>query len=459
MHRTLVVFLAACLVVAACTAAPPASPPPSPAPGTPTPGVPEPSTTPGVAGPTPTPTSLIGMISELRAELDRAPAAAGEQHARDVAEADLALALALYARFADAEDGNLFFSPYSIATALSMAYAGARGQTAAQLAELLGVSIDDAAWHAARNAIELGLMDERPSPPSLQPIRLEPTNAIFGQHDFPFEQEYIDTLAVYYGAGMQLVDFVTQTEEARELINEWVSERTNERIPQLLPQDSIDDMTRFVLVNAIYFKANWIHQFEPDATRDGIFTLLDGSQVTVPLMHTNLRTGYARGTGWQAVSLPYAGGASMIVIVPDEGRYADVENGLDAAFVSALRNGLGDAIVDLGLPRWESSSTLDLAPALKALGVADLFVPFVADLTGIAPVEDLYVSAALHQANITVDEEGTEAAAATAIIGGITSAPELFVTLHIDRPFIYLIQDELSGAPLFVGRVLDPSAD
>jgi serpin B len=340
-----------------------------------------------------------------------------------------------------------------------MAYAGARAETADQLAAALGVATDDVAWHAARNAIELGLLADRPTPPSLQPIKLEPTNAIFGQHGFPFEQDYIDTLAVYYGAGMQLVDFERETEAARQLINEWVSERTNERIPQLLPDDALDELTRFVLVNAIYFKANWIHQFEPEATRDGAFRLLDGSQVTVPLMHNSMRTGYARGSGWQAVRLPYAGAASMIVIVPDEGQFTGIERGLDAAFVRSLQAGLGDAIVDLKLPRWESSSTLDLAPALEALGVADLFVPFVADLTGIAPVEDLYVSAALHQANITVDEEGTEAAAATAIIGGITSAPELYVNLHIDRPFIYLIQDDLSGEPLFVGRVLDPSAE
>jgi serpin B len=457
MRRSLSVFLAISLVFAACTAAPPTASPTAPV--QPTPVGPSPSTTPDAARPIPTPTSLIGQIVELRAELDRAPASAGEQYVSDVVEADLALALALYARFAQAEEGNLFFSPYSIATALSMTHVGARGQTAAQLAELLGMSTDDAAWHAARNTIELGLMGERPSPPSLQPIRLEPTNAIFGQRDFPFEQEYIDTLAVYYGAGMQLVDFVTQTEQARELINEWVSQRTNERIPQLLPQDSVDALTRFVLVNAIYFKANWIHQFHPEATTDRPFTLLDGSRITVPLMHGQMRTAYARGEGWQAVQLPYAGGASMIVIVPDDGRFAHIESGFDPAFLDIVRRGLGEALVDLRLPRWESSSTLDLVATLEALGVTDLFVPFVADLSGIAPVEDLYVSAALHQANVTVDEEGTEAAAATAIIGGVTGAPELSVTLIVDRPFLYLIQDDLTGEPLFVGRVLDPSAD
>jgi serpin B len=284
---------------------------------------------------------------------------------------------------------------------------------------------------------------------------LEPTNAIFGQHDFNFEADYLRTLAADYGAGLQGVDFTKQSEAARGLINQWVKARTAERIPELLPAGAVDSSTLAVLVNAIYFKANWNNQFSPQATSDEPFFRLDGSQVSSALMHQGLMTGYARGEGWQAVRLTYAGNASMLVILPDSGQFEAVEQNLGDVLASVQP---GPAQVKLALPKWESKSAIDLKPPLQAAGITDLFDANLANLNGIANNGGLFVQTAVHQANISVDEEGTEAAAATALGIAGTAAPTDVVTMTVDRPFIYLISDDLTGELLFIGRVLDPTA-
>jgi len=254
---------------------------------------------------------------------------------------------------------------------------------------------------------------------------------------------------------MNAVDFMTQTEAARVAINAWVAERTRDRIEELLPDGSIDSLTRAVLVNAIYFKANWMDQFDPDATETAPFHLLDGSTVDVQMMHGG-GARYGTGDGWQAAELFYYGGPSMLLIVPDEGRFAEVEGLLDADYLAALDGELGSYQLDLRLPRWETDATLDVIPALKSLGVDLLFDPIAADLSGIADVQQLYVSGVLHQANITVDEQGTEAAAATAAVVSATSGPPPPASLTVDRPFIYVIRGGQAGEMLFMGRVLEP---
>ncbi|HUG47651.1 MAG TPA: serpin family protein [Candidatus Limnocylindria bacterium] len=461
MRRLLTFAFVALLAGSACAAAPPATPQPTATPLSSTPPQAPATQPPASAGPSPpsspSPSGLAGLLQEIRAERERAPLGAVDPASlASVAAADATLGFELY-RLLAGDGGNLFLSPYSISTALSMTYAGARAETELELARLLSVP-DDIDWHAARNELELRLIAERRAPEGMTPLTLEPTNAVFGQQGFPFEVAYLDTLAAYYGGGMQLVDFIGQTEGSRAAVNEWVSQRTRERIRELLPPGSVTPLTRFVLLNAIYFKANWLNEFDPSRTAERAFHLLDGSVAQVPTMQGGLRTGYGSGDGWQAVSLPYAGQASMLVIVPDMGGFAGVEARLDYELLDSVRASLGDTIVNLELPRWESSSTIDLQPLLVELGVTTLFVPGEADLSGIAPPDDLHVTDALHQANITVDEEGTEAAAATAIVGGVTSAPPREVSLKVDRPFIYLIQDDLTGEILFMGRVLDPSA-
>jgi serpin B len=402
------------------------------------------------------PVAALGEIVEARSNVARSPAdAATDDQLQTVVAADRAFAFDLYRALVAEETANVFLSPYSISTATSMVLAGARGETAEELASVLGVGGDEEAWHLGRNRLELELTAladfELAGNPDAVPLTLEPTNAIFGQVGYPFKPAYLDILAANYGAGMNAVDFAAQPDASRELINQWVAERTRERIPELIPPDVIGPLTRAVLINAIYFKANWLFQFDADETETGSFRLLDGASVEVPMMHGDEKRQYAAGDGWAAVELPYVGQASMLVIVPDEGRFAAVEGGLDGQFLAEVDSDLAEHLVDLRLPRWESQSHLDLIPALRSLGIDLLFGP--ADLTGIADA-DLFVSDVVHAANITVDETGTEAAAATAVAIDESGAPP--ASLTVDRPFIYLIRDDPNGQILFMGRLLVP---
>lgn len=408
----------------------------------------------GPGGPTASP--AVEGIREVRSDAARAPVDdVGADVIAKVVASDRQFAFRLYREFLATESGNLFYSPYSVSTALSMAYAGARGQTATQMAAALGIDVDDAAWHGGRNSVELKLAAQRPVPSTFVPLKLEPTNGLFGQDGFAFEPDFLRILAADYGAGLQAVDFATRAAAARDLINAWVAARTADRIKDLLPHGAVSSQTVAVLVNAIYFKANWWDQFDPKATAAQAFNRLDGSTVSADQMHGRLMTDYAAGDGWQAVRLRYAGDASMLLIAPDAGQFSDVETAFDGELLSQVEDELASADVVLDMPKWESASAIDLEPPLQALGITDLFGP--ADLTGVSAAGGLAVSNAVHQANITVDEQGTEAAAATALaIAG--SAPAKTVTLSIDRPFLYLITDDVTGEILFVGRVVDPTA-
>lgn len=406
------------------------------------------------------PIAAVGSIVETRSDVARNPpgAVTGQQLA-DMVAGDRAFAFDLYRALIAEEDSNLFISPYSISTALSMVLAGTRADTEEELAAALGVGVDQDVWHLARNRLELDLAAlasyDPPGEGDAVPLTLEPTNALFGQTGYQFKRDFLDVLAANYGAGMNALDFASHPEPSRLAINEWVAERTRDRIEQLLPQDSITELTRAVLVNAIYFKANWLSPFNPELTETLAFHLLDGSTVDAPMMHGSARTLYAAGDGWRAVDLRYVGQASMLIIVPDEGRFAEIESNLDDAFLADVVGQLEEYEVDLRLPRWESASDLDLIPPLQALGVQLLFEPGSADLTGIADIAELYVTDVLHQANITVDEKGTEAAAATAVIVGEVSAPPP-ASLTVDRPFIYFIRDASAGEILFMGRLVQP---
>jgi serpin B len=441
------VAVVALLLVAACTPAV-------------QPSAPTPTGSPAPSGPvaTSSPVADVEGIAELRSSVGRASLdAATQAQLNDVVAADTGFALRLYHQLVASEQGDVFISPYSISTALSMTYAGARGQTAQEMAALLGIGADQDAWHAGRNRLELTIAGAASRPPLISgavPLTIEPTNAVFGQADYPFKSDFLDLLATDYGAGLQTVDFAADPEAGRVAINSWVAQRTRDRIEELLSRGVITELTRMVLVNAIYFKASWLYPFEPDQTAPGPFHLLDGSTSDVPMMHAGPRTSYSAGDGWQAIRLPYYG-ASMLVIVPEEGRFAEIEALLDPAFVAAVESAAHEAQVTLTMPKWESDSSLGLIPPLQEMGVRDLFDPNRADLSGIADASELYVTDVVHQANVTVDENGTEAAAATAVVVGDTSAPQP-VTLSIDRPFIYLIQDDATGEILFLGRLLEP---
>lgn len=356
------------------------------------------------------------------------------------------------------ESGNLVFSPYSISIALAMTYAGARGETEAQMENVLHFALGQPPTHYAFNALDLGLTQRGEAVgEDQQPMKLNIANSVWAEQTYPFLQEFLDTLAVNYGAGIFLADFIDQFEPARLAINDWVGERTEDRIKDLLPENSINPNTRMVLVNAIYFKADWLEQFDADSTRDGVFHLLDGSTSTVEMMNNGVYVPYMQGSGYQAVELPYAGGtAAMNIIVPDAGNFEAFESSFGKETYDRIIYGMQPVSVELGLPKFEFDRAIGLSNTLKDMGMPDAFDPDKADFSGMTGNRDLFVSDVFHKAFVAVDEAGTEAAAATAVIMEVTSAPMFDVTLQIDRPFIFIIRDTVSGQILFVGRVLNP---
>lgn len=361
-------------------------------------------------------------------------------------------------RSLQAQDGNLIYSPYSISLALAMTYAGARGDTESQMAQVLHFLSQDQ-LHPAFNALDLQLAERGKAPSEEEtPLQLNIANAVWAEQTYPFLQSFLDTIALNYGAGIRLADFINQYEAARQEINAWVSDQTEGRIKDFVPEGALDPDTRMALVNAIYFKGDWLRPFDAESTQDAPFHLLDGSEITVPMMNQDAFIPYATGDGWQTIELAYEGEtAAMDIIVPDEGRFEEIESSLDYEAVSSILSSLQPTSVTLGLPKFTFESEFALSDQLKALGMTDAFDPDRADFSGMTDRKDLYVTEALHKAFVAVDEKGTEAAAATAVIVGVTSAPAFDVTLTIDRPFIFLIRDIPTGQILFVGRVLKPA--
>jgi len=353
-----------------------------------------------------------------------------------------------------AGDENLMISPYSIATALSMLYPGAKGQTADEIAAVLHLEVPDETLHAVRNAIEAALAAEPPSIPSddREPFTIRPANSAWGQGGYPFLDEYLEVLATQYGAGLRLLDFVNDAGGATETINGWVEDATEDRIKDLIPEGAINALTRLVLANAIWFKANWADQFDPEMTTVDPFTLATGEEISVPTMHGNILTGYVANDLLEAVRLPYAGDAAMVVAVPKTGSLADLVN---AITVDDLGIEWESYQVAVSLPSFEFEAELALKAALQELGLADVFDPARADLTGITAARELFVSDAFHKTFVAVDETGTEAAAATAVIVGLTAAPEP-ATFTADQPFLFWIEHSSTGEMLFLGQVTDP---
>jgi len=399
-------------------------------------------------------------------------------------------------------DENTVFSPTSIALALAMARAGAKGETASQMDAVLHASgWDDLG--PGLNALEQALasrnatwQDEMLDPPTRE-LALRIANSAFAQQRWKIEQPYLERIAATFGAGVRLVDFVADYEAARKTINAWVSDQTKKRIPALIPEGVLNDLTRLVLVNAVYLKGEWELEFGKEATRPLPFTRLDGSLVKVPTMWQlgGQTIPYARGNGWQATELRYLGGdwttpLAMTLILPDdlpsfESKLTASQLGRITATLESERERLGvitpgtsgemcdmgtyPYTVELLLPRFSAGTRASLGTLLEALGMPLAFTRGVADLSGIHVPESyeeiLYISEVIHQANIDVDEEGTEAAAATAVIGGATGggcvgsvpSPQEVITLRLNRPFLFVLRDVETGAVLFMGRVVDPS--
>lgn len=357
------------------------------------------------------------------------------------------------------EGENLFFSPHSISVALAMTWAGARGNTETEMANALHFALGQERLHPAFNALDLELATRAEAsganPPL--PFRLNVTNALFGEVDFTFLDLFLDTLAINYGAGLRLMDFVNEPEESRVAINAWVADKTEDRIEELIAQGIIDSATRLVLVNAIYFTASWAEPFDEANTTDDAFTLLNGTDITTPTMHGSALTAYADGPNYEAAEVPYDGQQlAMLLIVPDEGQFAAVENALSASTVAQIRDELTTHQVEFALPKYSFRSQIPAKEPLMSLGMVDAFDASAADLSGMDGTDRLFIQDVVHEGFIAIDERGTEAAAATAVVVGVDSAPPA-ATLTVDRPFMFAIIDRPTGATLFIGRVVDPS--
>jgi serpin B len=351
---------------------------------------------------------------------------------------------------------NLFFSPYSISSALAITSEGARGRTADEIRAVFHLPVDDTARREGFLAIDAGINSEDSG------YTLRTANALWAEETYPFLQDYIETAGRYYSANVTNLDFTTQPEASRITINRWVEERTNDLIKDLLPEGSISPLTRLVITNAIYFKGTWVKQFDENKTANLHFWKGPGESVLVPMMQRNDEEaiyGYAETDDLQVLEMPYAhengAGLSMLVILPDEIEAA--EESLDAQKIEDLRQSLTERRVNVYFPKFSLETTYPLAGTLAAMGMPTAFTD-AADLSGMDGTQNLFVSSVVHKAFVDVNEEGTEAAAATGVIINLKTSLEgdETPTFRADHPFIFAILDNDTGTILFMGRVVDP---
>lgn len=402
-----------------------------------------------------------GQLVHSNKSREISPQVTGADRA-ELAAGSAAFAVDLYRQLAAQEDGNLFYSPYSISLALAMTYAGAQGETQQQMAEALKFTLPPERLHPTFNALEQQIAAraaEGEKGGDGEGFQLHVVNDLWGQQDYTFLPEFLVLIAQNYGAGLRLMDFINDPGGSRQQINDYIAQQTEQRIQNLLLPDSITPDTRLILTNAIYFDAVWAYPFDAGSTEKKSFTLLDGASVDVDMMTLpkaqSLR--YTAGEGYQAVSLPYDNHKlSMLLIVPDAGQFASFEDHLDTEQLAAIVGALDWQEVHVRMPRFTFESALSLKDSLSALGMA---APFTveADFSGINGWRELFISDVLHKSFVKVDEAGTEAAAATAVImdAGAAAIDEP-IRLNVDRPFILLIRDEPTNTILFAGRVLDP---
>ncbi|WP_253739070.1 serpin family protein [Halohasta salina] len=392
------------------------------------------------------------------------PSSTNERMAELVA-GNAGFALDLHEQLTAADDvDNVFVSPYSISMALAMTYGGASGQTETAMRETLGFSLSDEthpAFDELQAALDARATSDVPGDPgkdTTDAFQLEVANALWGASDYSFAEAYLDLVDEHYGGGFNEADFGSDPEAERERINQWVDDETGGRIEELIPKDGLSAQTVLVLTNAIYFMAGWQLPFDPDETSGSTFRALDGSESTVSMMHQNLRADYADLPGVQAIELPYVGGeVSMVVIVPDEGEFEEIHGELSGATLFGIFEALGDASGDLRMPRFEYEFETELSQALKTMGMESAFGPG-ADFAGMVTsgggpgIDDVF-----HKSFVRVDEEGTEAAAATGVVMN-ESASERSFDLTVDRPFLFCIRDRPTDAVLFLGQVTNVSA-
>jgi serpin B len=367
-------------------------------------------------------------------------------------------ALDLYQRLRSGE-GNLFFSPSSISTALAMAYGGAAGSTEAEMARTLHFQMPREQVHAAMRALQsFWKADEKK-----QGFRLNLANRLWGQDGYKFLPEFLQLTLTNYGAELSRLDFAKEAEQARQTINQWVEEQTQNKIKNLIPTADVVRDARLVLTNAVYFKGDWSDPFNKKLTKDEEFHVSANRTIKAPLMHKQRRFRYSARDGLQVLELPYGDRSlSTIVLLPDKvDGLADLEGRLTIDQMRKWTDTLRSRDVIVYLPRFKTTSQFEMSKTLKSMGMLSAFDASSADFSGMTGGKDLFISAVIHKAFVDVNEEGTEAAAATGIIMLPTAAPirdpEMPPVFRADHPFVFLIRDNRTGAILFLGRIADPT--
>jgi serpin B len=387
----------------------------------------------------------------LESQLDSEAIAVCTAVRSELVEANTRLALDLYHALCTG-DGNVFFSPYSISAALAMTYGGARGETESQMRDTLRFTLPQRVLHPAFHALDTDLTQKVSG---VEGVQLSIANALWGQDGHPFLPSFLDLLEASYAAPIEFVDFINASGQARADINDWVRDATNGKIEDLMGPGSVTADTRLVLANAIYFYGTWTLQFDEAQTRDEPFYRLDGSEVSVPMMRMQDHFSYAEETDYQAIELSYTGDTlSMVILLPREGTFAEFEAGFSVEQLNEILAGMHWMEVRLVMPRFELTSEFSLAGTLAGLGMPNAFSG-AADFSGMDGLRDLFIGHVAHKAFVSVNEEGTEAAAATGV-SMVLSIPQ-YARMTIDRPFIFFIHDIETGTVLFIGRVLDPS--
>jgi len=391
-----------------------------------------------------------------------AAAAAGPNDASAGAGALDRLTAALSQPILTTEPGNVTYSPASIALALGMLRAGATGASARQVDHLFGLPGKDVPTALNGLAHTLAGVRQHVGHDSGHPpvVRLDVADALWGQRGVTWRQPFLNTLARYYSTGVHVLDYEHDSAGARRTVNRWVADHTDGKISDLIPPQAFTPTTRLTLTNAMYLSAPWAEQFSAAGRQE--FTTDTGSR-SVPMMSADLRTTYHRGDGWQAVTIPYAGRTlAMTVIVPAGHGLAAVQQKLaNGALLPAATAPGRTQPVSLTMPPFDLASTVNAKAALQEAGLTAPFTPGTTDLRPMShdpAAGRLSVTDVLHQATVTVDEHGTEAAAATAVEIGTTAAIARPVPVRLDRPFLFVIHATATGAPLFVGRVSDPTA-
>ena len=386
-----------------------------------------------------------------------------------IVEGNNRFALELFAKLQNTK-GNLFFSPYSISTALAMTHAGARNETESQMAEVLHfpVSVNrgsDSKSKPSLNrqqfALEFGkIIQDLNDRGRKGNYTLTVANALWGQKDYGFLEGFLELIETNYDGRLNEVDFIRAAETARQTINTWVEKKTKDKIKNLISEGVLDSMTKLVLTNAIYFKGNWAIQFKENMTKEAPFTLAYGKKIDVAMMNQKSEFGYMETDTFQTLELPYVDEElSMIIMLPKTFNALDeFEKTLTPDNLTQWLAKIRKREVVVFVPKFKMTSQFGLASVLKSMGMKDAFSSD-ADFSGINGKRDLFISAVIHKAYVEVNEEGTEAAAATGVVMRLTSiGPAPIPVFRADHPFLFLIRDNLTGSILFIGRVANPKA-